>query len=326
MRARVVGTGSIGRRYIRLLSARFGAEVSAVPISRIDVTCEQLGCSAIESIDAGAWDPVDLTIIASRTARHLEDLDRFQPYSSVVLVEKPISVAFSAAQVATRESYTGRVFVSAPLRFTEGFAQVRESLVECGEVQGASVTCQSWLPDWRPDTDVRQSYSASAVDGGALRDLIHETDYSLELFGAPLEVNARLRCHRVLEIDAETSAAVIWRYKEFDLTMRLDYVSRTRDRRLRVWGSRAALEWDIDAGAVSLTRAARSPSVHRFPADSNLDEAFVRQIAALMSPSERPTAADLASAWTAIALCDAARSSSMKGGSAVSLMDGIPSP
>ncbi len=37
---------------------------------------------------------------------------------------------------------------------------------------------QSWLPDWRPDRDYRESYSARLDEGGVLRDLVHEIDYA----------------------------------------------------------------------------------------------------------------------------------------------------
>ena len=49
----------------------------------------------------------------------------------------------------------------------------------------AHVSCQSWLPDWRPGRDYRESYSARADEGGALRDLVPELDYATALLGRP---------------------------------------------------------------------------------------------------------------------------------------------
>jgi predicted dehydrogenase len=67
------------------------------------------------------------------------------------------------------------------------------------------------FPEWRPARDYRESYSASSEQGGVLRDLIHEIDYAVWLYGKPVAIIAQLSNSGRLGIAAEESADLLWR-------------------------------------------------------------------------------------------------------------------
>ena len=93
-----------------------------------------------------------------------------------------------------------------------------------------------WLPGWRPGRDYRDSNSAKKSDGGGvLRDLSHEIDYVLWLFGACRQLVAVAGHSSSLEIDSEDQASLLMKM-ESDSTVYvhlnyLDRPARRMDRR-----------------------------------------------------------------------------------------------
>ena len=110
----------------------------------------------------------------------------------------------------------------------------RDLLPQIGAVHAVRVECQSYLPDWRPGSDYRESYSARADEGGVLRDLIHEIDYATWLFGWPVAVTARYGNTGRLGIAAEEWAELAWEAPaDVEVSMRLDYLTRPPRRVMR---------------------------------------------------------------------------------------------
>jgi predicted dehydrogenase len=200
--------------------------------------------------------------------------------------------------------------VSAPLRFTQGFEAVTALLPQAGRIVEVEVACQSWLPDWRPNTDYRASYSADPNEGGVLRDLVHEIDYTLKLFGFPESVSAVLEHSKELEIEAEASAVLTWQYPNFVLTMTLDYTSPVARRYIAIHGESATITWNALEGCVKMHESDDAETqVLRFPQDLSKDGVLVLQLEALVSPGTHPQLCTFQDAIRAVALCDAARES-----------------
>ena len=175
---------------------------------------------------------------------------------------------------------------------------------------------QSWLPDWRPDRDYRESYSARADEGGVLRDLVHEIDYATVLFGPPTLLGASVAIGGPLEIDAEQAATLLWRAGRFDVATRLDYVTRPATRGLVVRSSHGVIEWDVVRAVVRHTTPDGEVMEQLFEHD--LDRDIVMGTQARAALDLRPTApaderlargapATLAEGIAAVRLCDAAR-------------------
>lgn len=307
--SRVIGTGSIGSRYVRLLATGFGSIPRAVPIggSFRDPSLSQL--AVLEPYDLGVRPTVDLTVIATRTSRHVADVQSFARSSRRVLIEKPIAPSFALGREVLSDGLAASAYVSAPLRFMKGYEMVARLLPTAGPIRAVEVACRSWLPDWRPGTDYRLSYSADAEEGGVLRDLVHEIDYSLRLFGAPATVSASFDHSEELDIAAEASAVMSWNYPGFVLSMTLDYVSRVPRRFLAVYGESATIMWNVLEGNVGVHETGREGRLLHFPQDLSRDGALMRQLDAVVSSEGDPRLCTVPDALRAVALCDAARES-----------------
>ena len=76
-----------------------------------------------------------------------------------------------------------------------------------GKLVEADFYCGSWLPDWRPNLDYRESVSSQrALGGGVLLELSHEIDMAQYLLGTFEPCSARLHQTGLLEIDVEDQA------------------------------------------------------------------------------------------------------------------------
>jgi len=246
----VVGLGSIGRTHVRTL-AELGAAVEAVTRRP-----HELGAAAGDvgathpSIDAAlAAAEFDYCVVASATADHAADVAALAAagFGGTLLVEKPL-VARSG-EFPDGLAFE-RVGVGYNLRFHPAVRWLQGQLG--GEpVLVADLVAQSFLPEWRPGRDHRATASASrARGGGVLRDLSHEIDLMMLLFGEPRSVAARGGNLGELGIEAETAVSALLELERAPVaTLRLGYLDRLPERRIRVTTARDTLEADLLSGA-----------------------------------------------------------------------------
>jgi len=313
----VLGTGSIGARHLRVLRDLVGAPVSAVPVRasrRWELEDQRFKvCSTLEEAVAGGARAV---VVATDTARHMADLGAALKLGCCVLVEKPLSpMASGLAELARSINGTNqRVYIACDLRFDASLLHFRQRLPEIGKAHSVRIECQSYLPDWRPGRDYRQSYSAREAEGGVLLDLIHEIDYAVWLFGPPSQVFARLANFGRLGIAAEESADLYWQAPGGTaVSIRLDYLTPSTHRNMSVYGEWGEIEWDGVAQSVSLCCR---DSMERRDFPEGPDATMRDQDAAFLeaaSGGDADTLTTFAEGALAVSICDAARRSSMSG-------------
>lgn len=330
----VRGGGSIGQRHARVFGM-VGAEVALWPV-RPRPTASPSSGPAVHSrptapqpssepqvplLDdttgpstlAGA----DLVVVATDTGRHIADaLAALDAGAGRVLVEKPLAPTAVDAGVLAAHPRAGDVWVAAPLRAHAAFRHLLGAVGALGSPLSAHVWCQSWLPDWRPDRDYRDSYSARPDEGGVLRDLVHEIDYTTALFGAPTLLGARLDHDGPLDIEAEQAATLLWRAPVATVTCRLDYVTRPPSRGVVVRGPRGSVEWTVASGEVRTTQPDGMTATRTFAEDLDRDVIMATQARAALDLTpdadlaQRHTVgapATLAEGLAALELCDRAR-------------------
>ena len=317
--ALVRGTGSIGMRHMRVFRDLVRIRTIAIPKHR------DRGLYLLEnkyefsqSLADAVLGKNSLLVVASETACHLEDtLEGIALGCSAILIEKPIMSSLDgvAKLLDSAAKIQDRIFVACNLRFDSALNLFRERLPEIGEIHHVRIEAQSYLPEWRPQRSYRESYSADAAQGGVLRDLIHEIDYAVWLFGKPTAVSALLSNSGRLGIEAEESADLLWRTSSGAVvSIRLDYVTRHYRRLMTAFGSNGELTWDFHAHTVALRISGNAPVTTEVPQDR--DEMMKDQAlgfiaaAAGRAPGRLAT---LAEGIFALAICDAARASSNSG-------------
>ena len=313
----VLGTGSIGMRHLTALHQIPTIQTWAIPVrSNRPDELQRKGFPACADLSAAAQQGVTALIVATDTARHVEDALSALRLGMHVLVEKPVAVnSTDAASLRWASAEAGRqVYVGCVLRFSKSLQIFREWLPRAGRLHSVRIECQSYLPDWRPDRPYAQSYSARKNEGGVLRDLIHEIDYAGWLFGWPPALRAKLLNLGRLEIEAEEVAELGWLTSGGTLlSMNLDYLTRTPRRMIRAAGENGTLEWNGIGQKVLWNGADQRGGDERI-FDQTRDEMLRTQAGAFLeacagTKTDSPLAT-LEDGIKAIAICDAARSAS----------------
>ncbi len=255
-RVLVLGAGSIGARHARELVA-LGADVDvadpepARAAAVIGATPVPFGLGA----ELAGYDGI---VVASPTRFHVEQALAALESGAKVLVEKPL--ALSVAEARPLVPWSASVMVGYNLRFHSPSRQLRELTADgtVGTVRAARFWFGSYLPDWRPGIDYRQSYSARAdLGGGILLDAIHELDLVVWWFGTAVAVTASMVA-RVgeLDIDVEDTVKALLRTGDgVPVEVSLDYLSRRYRRGVELIGEDATLRFDWARQEIEIDRS-----------------------------------------------------------------------
>jgi predicted dehydrogenase len=242
VRALVVGFGSIGRTHANVLT-NLGATVDVV--TRRQSETERSHASIEAAFSQGGF---DYCVICSATGDHGADARALSEagFGGALLVEKPVTARSGEFPA---EAAFERIGVGYNMRFSPVIRWLEERL-DGQQVLVVDVAAQSFLPDWRPGRDHRETESASAArGGGVVRDLSHEIDLMLRLFGAPREVAARGGNLGGLGIEAETAVSALLELERAPVaTLRLSYLDRVPERRVRVTTELDTVEVDLLSG------------------------------------------------------------------------------
>ena len=243
----MVGYGSIGSRHAAILREK-GQTVACVT-SRTDVPFP-----VFSTLEAALREfAPHRVIIANITVNHYSALLAIEKaaYRGPVLVEKPLF----ASVPAIVPTFSFQVLTAYNLRFHPLLLRIRELL--CGRrVYSAQMSVGQYLPTWRLGADYRKSYSASAkLGGGVLRDLSHELDLALWLFGPWMEITARIGRWGDLEIDSADCADILACMGNCaSLSMHLDYQNLFPFRHIAIQAEGLSLAGDLLAGILRTDR------------------------------------------------------------------------
>ncbi len=240
-RAVVVGYGSIGQRHVRLLK-ELGCDVSVVSRRSIDYApCFK---SLREAITANL---VDYVVVANETSAHSSTIGELVAcgFKGSVLVEKPLG------GYDNFENFK-QAAVGYNLRFHPVLIELAKEL-NGEKIIAINAYCGQYLPNWRPHSDYRVSYSADAKQGGGvLRDLSHELDYLLWLAGPWRRVAAVGGKFSELEIKSDDCWALLLQFERCPaVTLQVNYLDRPGRREIIVNTAEHTFIADLNAGKLT---------------------------------------------------------------------------
>lgn len=216
MKLVIAGLGSIGKRHKDNL--------------------ESLGHEVIND-----YTVADGILICNPTSLHLKTALEVQKYNRPIFIEKPIS-----HNLDNLDKLFGNILVGYCLRFDKSLQEFKAKISQ-EKIKTIKIVCQSWLPDWRPDKDYRQSYSAKKeLGGGVLLDLSHEIDYALWFFGPVKVAKAKLQMAPELEIETEAKANLKLEFVSgVKAEIYLSYADREYKRFCEVITDKESLIWNF---------------------------------------------------------------------------------
>lgn len=235
-----VGLGSIAKRHISNIHEIYNNKDEYL---RIDVLRRNKSdCnfySGIDNIYSNINDmdkDYDVVFITNPTEYHIDTLRVMQEYADNFFIEKPISSIDTIGGLKELTFKNEAVYhVACPLRYTAIVEYLKEN-IDKTRINSVRSISSSFLPDWRPGVDYRNTYSArKELGGGVAQDLIHEWDYITYLYGMPKQVQYMTGKVSNLEITSEDFAVYIARYEQFVVEVHLDYFGRKAIRKIELF-------------------------------------------------------------------------------------------
>lgn len=253
----VVGLGSIGQRHARVLK-ELGHAVTTV--SRRGEGDHMSIAGAITAARP------EYAVIATETSQHADALRQLAEagFRGSVLVEKPI---FAHPEPAPRYPFA-RLVVGYNLRFHPVMTAFAEHLGGRSAITVSAYVGQD-LRDWRPGRDHRTTASATPqAGGGVLRDLSHELDYLLWLFGPWQRVAALGGSSGARQVDVDDHLDLLLQMtRSQTVHVHMDYLDRSGIRRIRLNLPEETIEADIFGGRLTV-----NGKVYEYP--SARDESY----------------------------------------------------
>jgi len=233
----IIGFGSIAKKHLTAL--RSLADTFQVYALRSDRNAAEE--AEVENVfDFNVLDiPIDFAIISNPTSLHEHYINELAARKIAMFIEKPPISSLKNADSLVQKIKDATVinYVACNLRFHPCIQFTKNFITAHPEkrVNEVNVYCGSYLPDWRPNLDFREVYSANAEMGGGVHlDLFHELDYVHWIFGKPLEVNCTKRSSSSLKINAVDYANYTLTYSGFTTSILLNYYRKDPKRCMEI--------------------------------------------------------------------------------------------
>lgn len=268
----IVGLGSIGRRHLRILKKL--SPTTDVILVRSgnggEWPEEALAKRTFRSVEEAINEGVDAAIIASPAPDHLNSALEFIESYIPVLIEKPLSHNMNnvAELHNIQKDNSVPVLIGYVLRYSKSLQYFHELVMsgKVGKPLFANIECGSYLPDWRPEQDYKETASAKhQLGGGVLLELSHELDYANWLFGPFVNIKANLRNSGSLGIEVEDIAQMLLTTAAgYTVTINLDFCRRNKSRSCTFFGADGTIFWDGIHNTVTFQPATGKVEKKRF--------------------------------------------------------------
>ena len=255
-RALVIGYGSIGSRHARLLSS-MGVATAVLSARNVDFE------PAFHTLETAlkSFAPT-YVVVANRTSEHRVTVEMLKElrFSGVVLVEKPLFMIPDPMDVSSFRAF----YVAYNLRFHPVLRALKDALAN-ERVISVQAYVGKYLPEWRPGTDYRKSYSARIKHGGGvLRDLSHELDYLCWIFGKWESVAALGGRYSELEIESADAYGLLAGFEKANVvTLQLNYLDRMTRREILVNTRENSFKADLIANVLESSAGRKEFRVER---------------------------------------------------------------
>ena len=237
MKILIIGLGSIGKKHVVTLKSIL-KKVDIIALRSSKNAKKIPGITNVYSYKEIEKILIDFAIVSNPTYNHLETINNLIKFKVPLFIEKPLNSSLDIEDlinvINSKKIYT---YVACNLRFLDCIRFVKEKLSQdlIDQINEVNVYCGSYLPDWRPNIDFRQTYSTNLKLGGGVHlDLIHELDYIYWFFGVPKEVFRRFKNQSSLKISTYDYANYLLDYERFSANIVLNYYRKDSKRSLEL--------------------------------------------------------------------------------------------
>lgn len=245
MKVLIIGYGSIAKKHVEALR-RINTKWEFFAL-RHSTTSEKP--DGINNIYEWNEIPKDLSfvIISNPTSEHYKTILKTSELGVPIFIEKPPIAKLSDTDQVLKVIHENNciAYCAFNLRFHPVIEWLKKN-INPSDVIELTAYCGSYLPDWRPNTDYRKTYSANnELGGGVHLDLIHELDYIKWILGNPLSTNGTISQISSLEIDVPDYAHYTLRYEKSISNITLNYYRKIPKRSIDIVLNNSVVNADL---------------------------------------------------------------------------------
>ena len=254
----IIGFGSIGKRHFEILNK---LSVKTFVYSKRNINIKNSFNSLRNSLNKINYDYI---IIANKTSEHFNTLKKLKKlnYKGVVLIEKPIFSKY----IDFNNKFFKKIFIAYNFRFNPIIRDLKKRISK-EKILSVNSYVGQFLPDWRPKTDYKKTYSAIKKDGGGvLLDLSHEIDYLNWILRGFSKVNATGGKISNLKIDSDDIFQISFKSKKCNFVqLELNYLDKFLRRFVIVNTINHSYKLDLIANTLEI-----DGKIKKFNIDGNL--------------------------------------------------------
>lgn len=233
----IIAYGSMGKRHAEVVQS-LGYDVDVVSKQSIQGKTVYSSLSKVKD-----WQAYEYFVISTISSSHFSDLEMIceQVDNKKIFVEKPLFMKPEKLSFRSNLIYVGYQLRYLPLLQELYMALRKEKILFVEAYYGR------YLPTWRLGKDYRSFYSTCKEQGGGvLRDLSHELDYCLWLFGDLELQSANFGKYSELEMDAEDYAHIVLGNKSgTQINITIDCINKIPERVLKVHTENKSFRLDL---------------------------------------------------------------------------------
>ena len=258
----VVGTGNISKRHRENIKYLWpDAQVTALIPHRKKTEKDQTLNHADyinDNHEAVLENKPDAVIIATPASSHIEEAIFWLKHDIPVFIEKPLAISATQAKDLQPFAANSIITVGYVLRFLPIIKELKEIIQSkaLGEIISLEAHVGSYLPDWRPQKDYKESVSARAeLGGGVLLELSHEIDYILWFLGKPKKILSNIKNSGTLDIPVEDDVDLEIIFKDnIKANIHMDFLQNPPTRFCKVIFEKAFIKADILTGTLQINK------------------------------------------------------------------------
>jgi len=281
----IIGLGSIGSRHLKIIN-QLRPEINVNLLRRKESKknkLEKLANKIFFDIKEALKENLDAVIISSPSSMHINQAINFIDLNIPIFIEKPISNSLEDFLKFKKlaEKNNALVLVGYVLRYSKILNEFKTLITKniIGKHIYIDIKYSSFLPDWRKDTDYKNSVSSNnSLGGGVVLELSHEIDYANWLFGPFNELKAIRNNTNQLEIDVEDIVKIIAINKNKCLiNIHLDFSSKIPERYCCLNGSEGFIKLDFIQNKIS-SKLNIEKEIKSYKIESNYNEMYIKQM------------------------------------------------
>lgn len=247
----ICGLGSIGRRHLKLLRKYPDVHVSAYRTGKGALVDSIEGVDEYSSLSSALNSQPDAAIISNPTALHISTALKIAQAGVPIFIEKPVSNNLDNIEELKRlcNEQQISVLIGGYLPYHPAVALIEDLLQSQRLGHPIYMRSQfgSYLPNWHPWEDYRESYSSRRdLGGGVVLTSIHEISFALALFGPVMNIQASEIPLGTLKMDVEQGVEIILSHQtKVVSSIHLNYFQKPNNRYCEIICSDGTIFWDF---------------------------------------------------------------------------------